>query len=404
MRVLALHHGTQRLSVAFFFSKCGEFTFETAFAVTVVSLTDANILLIGIIYFFRYLPSAFFSPIGGWLADNVDKKSTLVAVELLKCVLAIAMFVMFEYTPPKVGLVILASMLMTALDCLYTPTFRAYFPGIVRHDELPSVNSAIQVIEDISSIIGPLIFSLIAILLAPSYAFAFFSVSLLISTASILTLLSSKNKSREPFNLTAIFKNAARSVGSLRKSNRPLFSVICCTTVCAMLATSLIRFMLPIAVIEHFQSDAAVGYIFSLLALGTVMGGLLYVKCNRTTTARSVIVYWLLYGVIFFSTAIALQFNTYIFILLLLCLGFIGAFVDIAIITNIQCLSNPQEVGKNFSLYYFTAVIGDAMSGLVACLIFIIAGPATFIGMTFMLCIAPLGWSLSKDDADKDRL
>lgn len=106
----------------------------------------------------------------------------------------------------------------------------------------------------------------------------------------------------------------------------------------------------------------------------------------------------------FFSTAIALQFNTYIFILLLLCLGFIGAFVDIAIITNIQCPSNPQEVGKNFSLYYFTAVIGDAMSGLVACLIFIIAGPATFIGMTFMLCIAPLGWSLSKDDADKDRL
>lgn len=182
---------------------------------------------------------------------------------------------------PKVGLVILASMLMTALDCLYTPTFRAYFPGIVRHDELPSVNSAIQVIEDISSIIGPLIFSLIAILLAPSYAFAFFSVSLLISTASILTLLSSKNKSREPFNLTAIFKNAARSVGSLRKSNRPLFSVICCTTVCAMLATSLIRFMLPIAVIEHFQSDAAVGYIFSLLALGTVMGGLLYVNATE---------------------------------------------------------------------------------------------------------------------------
>lgn len=404
MRVLALNHGTQRLSVSFFFSKCGEFAFETAFAVAVVTLTDADILLMGLVYFFRYLPSALFSPVGGWLADNVEKKSTLVAVELLKCVLAIAMFVMFEYTQPTVAMVIVAAMLMTALDCLYTPTFRAYFPDIVHNDDLPSVNSAIQVIEDISSIIGPLIFSLIAILLAPSYAFAFFSASLLVSAACMLTLLSTARNTQESFNLLAIFKAATRSVGSLQKLNRPLFTVICCTTLCAMFATSVIRFILPTAIIEHFQSEAAVGYIFSLLALGTVLGGMLYMKFNATTTARSVIVYWLLYGVLFLSAAIALQLNTYVFVLLLLCVGFIGSFVDIAIITNIQCLSNPQEVGKNFSLYYFTAVIGDAMSGLIACLMFLMVGPATFIGMTFMLCIAPLGWSLSRDDADKDRL
>jgi predicted MFS family arabinose efflux permease len=171
-----------------------------------------------------------------------------------------------------------------------------------------------------------------------------------------------------------------------------------------MFATSVVRFILPAAVLDHFQSEAAVGYIFSLLALGTVAGGMLYVKFNATTTARSVVIYWLLYGVLFLSTAVALQFDTYTFVFLLLCVGFIGAFVDISIITNIQCLSNPQEVGKNFSLYYFTAVIGDAMSGLIACIMVLIVGPATFIGMTFMLCILPLGWSLRKDDADKDRL
>lgn len=232
----------------------------------------------------------------------------------MKCVLAIAMFVMFEYTQPTVAMVIVASMLMTALDCLYTPTFRAYFPNIVHNDDLPSVNSAIQVIEDVSSIIGPLIFSLIAIVLAPSYAFAFFSVSLLVSAACMLMLLSSARSTQEPFNVLAIFKEATRSVGSLRKFNKPLFTVICCTTLCAMFATSVIRFILPAAVIENFHSEAAVGYIFSLLALGTVMGGMLYVKFNATTTARSVIIYWLLYGVLFLSTAIALQFNTYLFV------------------------------------------------------------------------------------------
>lgn len=404
MRALALNHGTQRLSAAYFFSKTGEFAFETAFAVAVVTLTDADFLLIGMVYFFRYLPSALFSPVGGWLADNVEKKTTLVAVELLKCAVAMMLFVVFEHAQASVTAVIVASMLMTALDCLYSPTFRAYFPDIVDNDDLPSVNSGIQVIEDISSIIGPLIFSLITILLASSYAFAFFSISLLVSAAYTLTLLSSPRSAKESFHLLAIFKDATRSVGNLRKFNTPLFTVICCTTLCAMFATSVIRFILPAAVIENFQSEAAVGYIFSLLALGTVIGGMLYVKFNSVTTARSVILYWLLYGVLFLLTAIALEFNTYLFICLLLGVGFIGAFVDIAIITNIQCLSKPQEVGKNFSLYYFTAVIGDAVSGLIASLMFLIVGPATFIGMTFMLCIAPLGWSVRRDDADKDRL
>lgn len=404
MQVLTLNRGTQRLSAAYFLSKCGEFSFEAAFAVAVVTLTDADFLLIGLVYFFRYLPSALFSPIGGWLADHRQKKITLISVELLKSMVAAILFVLFEYAEATVALVIVASMLMTALDCLYTPTFRAYFPDIVDDDYLASVNSGVQVIEDVSSIIGPLIFSLISILLDPSYTFAFFSVSLLLSAACTSTLVSTLTRSRVPFNVLAIYKDTTRSVASLRKLNTPLFTVICCTTLCAMFATSIIRFILPASIMEHFQAEAAVGYIFSLLAVGTVVGGMLYVTLNKETTARAVIFYWLLYGGLFLLAAVALQLNTYLFIGLLLCVGFVGAFVDIAIITNIQTLSRPHEVGKNFSLYYFTAVIGDAVSGLVASLMFLLVGPATFVGMTFMLCIAPLGWSVKKNVTDKDRL
>ncbi len=89
---------------------------------------------------------------------------------------------------------------------------------------------------------------------------------------------------------------------------------------------------------------------------------------------------------------------------ILFVVGFVGAFVDIAIVTNIQCLSDEGQVGRNFSLYYFTAVIGDAVSGLIASLVFVMAGPATFTWMTLMLFIAPLRWSIKghPDDA-KDR-
>jgi len=90
MQALSRNPGTRSLALGYCFSKCGEFAFEAAFAVAIVSMTEADLLLIGIAYFFRYLPSMVFSPLGGWLADNVDKKRTLIAVEAAKGLLALA--------------------------------------------------------------------------------------------------------------------------------------------------------------------------------------------------------------------------------------------------------------------------------------------------------------------------
>ena len=400
MQALTANYGTRSLATGYCFSKCGEFAFEAAFAVAIVTVTDADLFLIGISYFFRYLPSVVFSPLGGWLADNADKKRTLLAVEGGKGLLALAFFALFSlYTPVLPALVGLA-MVMTALDCLYVPTFRAYFPDLVEKDQLASVNSGVQVIEDAASIAGPLVFSACVVLMSRETTFLFFALCLVFSAISIATLRPARQGERQAFDGGGIVRDAARSVGQLRNGNAPLFAVIGCTTLCALFATSVIRFILPASVLEHFTSEAAVGYVFSLLAAGTVLGGVLYTRFNPRTTARLVLRYWLLYGALFFAAAMALQFNNWLFLLVLFLVGFIGAFVDIAIVTNIQCLSSEHEVGRNFSLYYFTAVIGDAVSGLVASLVFVIAGPATFIWMTLMLFIAPVRWNLKGEAHD----
>lgn len=392
MKAIALNSSTVRLSTAFLFSKIGEFSFEAAFAVTVVRLTDADLLLIGIIYFFRYMPSLIFSPLGGWLADNRIKKNILIGAELLKALAAFAMFFIVEFWQASLGAIVLLAMIMTAADCLFTPTFRAYFPEIVETDQLPSLNSGLQAIEDCSSIIGPLIFVVISTLIFPSANFLLFALCLLASTAWILRLRAIPPANLMSFDGATVFRQALRGIGHMRRTNAPLFTVICCTTLCAIFATSILRFILPAAVIEHFQSEAAVGYILSLLAAGTVLGSILYEKINATTTVGSVVKYWGIYGCLLLASSLTLQVNTYVFITILFTAGFIGAFVDIAIVTNIQSLSRQQEVGRNFSIYYFTAVIGDALSGLIASLVFLIAGPATLMGMTFLLALAPLGW------------
>ncbi|MFJ4349745.1 MFS transporter [Pseudomonas sp. NPDC089428] len=402
MQALIHNRGTRVLALGYCLSKCGEFAFEAAFAVTIVSMTNADMLLIGIAYFFRYLPTVVFSPLGGWLADNVDKRQTLFRVEIFKSVLALAFFVLLTLYAPALPAVICLAMVMTALECLYVPTFRAYFPDLIEKDRLASANSGIQVIEDAASIVGPLVFAACVLLLFREATFLFFAICLLASGMSIAFLEKSGRSTRQELDGLALLRDAVHSVSQLKANNAPLFAVICCTTVCALFATSVIRFILPATVIDYFASEEVVGYVFSLLAAGTVLGGVLYTHFNKQTTVRLVLRFWVVYGALFFAAAVALKFSSWLFLMILFMVGFVGAFVDIAIVTNIQCLSSDHEVGRNFSLYYFTAVVGDAASGLIASLVFVFAGSATFIWMALMLFVAPMVWSIRGRNYDSD--
>lgn len=128
-----------------------------------VSLVGADFLIIGLAYFFRYMPSFFFSPLGGWLADHCNKKNVLVVVKSLKCAVAFLFFALFYYANASISMLVFAAMLMASLDCVYVPVFRSYFPEVVEKERICSVNSGVQVVEDVASIIGPLVFSLIAV-------------------------------------------------------------------------------------------------------------------------------------------------------------------------------------------------------------------------------------------------
>ncbi len=402
--MLALTHNREArvLAVGYFLSKCGEFAFEAAFAVTIVSLAGADILSIGVAYFFRYLPSLVFSPLGGWLADNVDKRQTLFRVEMSKSAFAVAFYVVLTLATPALPVIICLSMIMTALECLYVPTFRAYLPDLIVKDKLASANSGLQIIEDAASILGPLLFAVFVLLWSSEATFLFFAVFLFASGLSAAFLKKSSPSRHQELDGRALLLDGVRSVAQLKASNAPLYAVIGCTTVCAMFATSVVRFILPSAVLEYFVSEAVVGYVFSLLATGTVLGGALYTRINNHTTVRLVLWLWIIYGAFFLAAAVALKFNSWLFLMILFMVGFVGALVDIAIVTNIQQLSANHDIGKNFSIYYLTAVFGDAVSGLVAGLFFIFVGPATFICMALMLFIAPVAWSIRGRNYDFD--
>jgi MFS family permease len=391
------------LSTSFSLSKTGEFCFEAALTVWIISLANAELATVGLVYFFRYLPCTVCSPLAGWLADNVNRRRLLLTLELFKAATLVVLYAIIDQSAATLFIVTCLTMIFTALDCLYAPGFRALSTTLVDRTSLSTLNSRMQVIEDLSGIIGPLLFSILVWLIAGQAAFLLASMCLVVSAATIATLSATPPvRSGHPLAWRGLIRETTGTLVSLPHSNKNLFNVIACTSVCALFATSLIRFILPASVMDHFSSDAAVGYVMSLMALATVMGGLAYPHLKTVTTPQCVYRYWLLYSALFLITVIVLPLNDWVFFILLVCLGFTGAFVDIAIMTNLQLLSSDDEIGKHFSLYFLSALLGDAFSGLIASILIALAGPAAFLCTTAVLVCTSLIWNLKERSTHAD--
>ncbi|MBI6854451.1 MFS transporter [Pseudomonas cichorii] len=160
MLTVILNKNLLPLSLSSFISKTGDHAYEIAFALIALELLSFNYLYIGLVYFFRFLPYLFTGPIGGWLADGRPYKTNMIFSDLLRCAVAATLYILYHLELLEIFTLVTCSMIMTIGRSLFQPSFRSYLPTILDEKDLPAGNSLMQMIEDISSIIGPVAFSL----------------------------------------------------------------------------------------------------------------------------------------------------------------------------------------------------------------------------------------------------
>ena len=370
------------------FGKTGEFAFEVVFAIITIEMLDFDIAKIGLVYFFRLIPFLFFAPIGGAIADSLSKKIVMVGSDFFRAAVLLVLFALSSWGLLNVYVLVGLAMLLTVGDSIYQPSFRAAILTLAGRDDVPKANSSVQVVEDTSSILGPLLaaamISLLdreTVLLVVSVLFALSMISL-----SALPRLATENASRPGVGET--FRQIRSTALNLREKNVELFMVIIGTTVCAMFASAVLRYVFPAAVLSTSGEEAYVGYASAIIAVGTVCGGLLYTRVVKNPTTAVLMRAWMAYGVLFLGAALALNVDLYVTAGVLLALGFSGALVDITIMINIQLLSEEDEVGRNYGLYAAVANTGDALSGLVAGVFAVVAGAFSFPAMAASIAAA----------------
>ncbi|MCI9080629.1 MAG: MFS transporter [Lachnospiraceae bacterium] len=103
-----------------------------------------------------FIPAILLSPIGGIIADRINKRNIMVILDFLTAIVILSFSILMD----KTGLVVLAAITMMVLYGIagtYQPSVQASVPALVSHDNIMAANSVINTISSFSSLTGPVL-------------------------------------------------------------------------------------------------------------------------------------------------------------------------------------------------------------------------------------------------------
>ncbi|HZI02737.1 MAG TPA: MFS transporter, partial [Archangium sp.] len=98
------------------------------------------------------LPTFLFSPLAGLLADRVDRKRLMVAVDLLRILPALGLLAALRLHSPALAISCVA--LLAALSSFFDPVAEASVPNVVTPEELPIAQAALGAVWGTMLFIG----------------------------------------------------------------------------------------------------------------------------------------------------------------------------------------------------------------------------------------------------------
>ncbi|WP_034989343.1 MFS transporter [Bartonella senegalensis] len=364
-----------------FISKVGDYAYEVVFILLVLELTE-NTFFTGLVYFFRFIPFLFLGPIGGWFADNFSLKKNMIFSELVRLFASLFVFITTITGTAHILVLIFAAICTTIGRSIFQPSFQAAIVRIFPINELTKANSISQIINETASVIGPLLCSLLLFLANKSAVLIFDCFSYFISILLLLNLMNLNSNESKLFNFIKVYRETASYLQSISTENKHLFITLIGSSFAILFTGAILRFLIPAFILSISGEESFVSYVFSLIAVGTIVGGLFYHKIIVKITAFKLMVFWLLYGVILFVMPLVAIFYLKLLLVFAFVLGFIGAFVDISLVSALQLYSRREDLGKSFGTFSILANSAEALSGFLAGLFALVGLLSSFLAMS----------------------
>ena len=251
------------------------------FALPIHLLTETgSAALLGIVSGCAFIPLAIMSPVGGIIADRVNKRNIMVVLDFFTSGLTI-LFLLLYGRVNLTGLVLVMMFLLYGIAGAYQPSVQASIPVLVAEDKVMPANAIVSMVSSLSSLLGPALggmayaaWGIIPVLGIAAGCFFFSAVM------EIFIHIPFVKHPKGESMLQDIKTDIKDSIHYITKEKKALGKwTICCSAINLVLS-ALIVIGLPVVVTQtlNFSSEEAsklYGFLEGCLAIGGLLGGMI---------------------------------------------------------------------------------------------------------------------------------
>lgn len=357
-------------------------------------------VLFGIVSACSFIPMIVLAPVGGIVADRVNKRNVMVILDFSTAAL-ILLFMGLLQRVDLVVLLIVVLMILYGIQGAYQPTVQAAIPVLTEVDNLMPANAVINLVSSLANLIGPVLGGIL---------FGFWGLRPILILSIIcficsaimeifIHILFQRNKNQS--NVFVMVKEDMRDSFQFIKRDNPIIGKV--SIILAginMIFSSLIIIGVPIIINEHLgfsqsTGNRLYGYAQGALAVGGLLGGVLAgVAGSKLKIQQS-------YRVILFCTTTLLPIGIAVFfplpamvsysVIVISCvvmMAFSTVF-SVQMMAYVQQITPPQLIGKVMALIMCFVMCAHPMGQALYGMLFeILAGQIYIIFLiAFLICI-----------------
>ena len=361
-----------------FVSQMGDRLAMVAFPVLVWRSTGST-LSTGLVFALYTLPYILFGTLAGVFIDRVNKRTVMVAADVVRALLVVVVPLAAAHSMP---LVFVLSFAMATAAVFFEPSKLAILPDIVSTGSLMRANSLMATGENLTEILGYALAGLMLAYVSTTTAFRIDSASFLVSAAALVLMRYRAPVMKASVGAAASFWRELREGLAFLRHHRGLLvnTIMIVAAMAGIGASYPLTFFFAIKVLDG--GTKAFGAFEAVIAVGYLVGSIaVAVAATRVSKGYAMTLGLVVMG--FSLAVVALAGGVWQACIPFAVLGIANSFALISVDTYLQ-ESVPQELrgrvfGVRFTLaqgtYALSLLIGGALAGVFDVrVLFVMAG------------------------------
>ncbi len=336
--------------------------------------------LYGTVMACAFIPSILLSPVGGMVADRVNKRNVMVILDFFTAALVLVFCLLMDGAD-LVMLLTATLMILYGIAGAYQPSVQASIPVLVGADRMMEANSIVNMISSFSALLGPVLggivysaYGLKPVLLVCTLCFVFSAVM------EIFIRIPFEKQVSEGSIWQTVRSDFGQSVRFIRRDMPVIGKAVLAVCGINLFLSSMIMVALPYLVTEVIDLDAAqanrlYGFAQGILAAGGLAGGICAGAFAKKLSIRKSGVLIVTAALSMFPIAVSLAvFSSGVvnyviltagcFVVMTCCTVF-----TIQMMTFFQTVTPPHLLGKVIAVIITVAMcaqpLGNAMYGVL---------------------------------------